>query len=175
MKVKRVTWVAVLVLLALFAASCGSKNLVSIARLDKGDISVRDRFGNQVTVSNPDEFRKALKDAKKVTDPKDQGKTTKTDYVILNDTGMVSYDWEGKYLVYTDTAQKRQVFQGDLGTLISKLSGLPPRISTGKDLDATLSPSFEDLSKTSMPWAAAFTSGSKQVIMVTAGDRKSVV
>lgn len=170
MRSKRVMWVAVLVLLAMFAASCGSKNLASVARLDKGEISVRDMFGNQVKVPNPDEFRKALKDAKKVADPKEQGKTTKTDYVILNDLGMVSYDYEGKYLVYTDSSQKRQVYQGDFTSLISKIPGLPPRISAGKDLDSKLSPSFAALSKTSGPWAAAFSSQGKQVIMITAGQ-----
>lgn len=167
---RRFAWVAAVVLLALFAASCGSKDLVSVAKLAKGDISVRDRFGNQVTVPNPDEFRKAIKSAKKVADPKDSGATTKADYVILNDAGMVSYDWEGKYLVYTGAGSKRQVYQGDLTTLLSGLNGLPPRIGTGKGLDAALSPSFEALSKTTGPWAAAFSSQGKQLLMITAGE-----
>lgn len=169
MKARRVALLAALVVLALFTAACGSKNLLSLAKLDKGDISVRDRFGNQVRVPNPEEYRKALKDAKKVADPKDQGKNTKTDYVILNDTGMISYDYDGKYLVYTDSASKRYVYQGDLGSLIVKTPGLPPHIATGKDLDSKLSPDFAHLSKTNSPWAAAFTSGGKQVVMITAG------
>lgn len=173
MKVKRLAWVAVLVFLALFLTSCGSKDLASVARLDKGDISVRDRFGNQVKVTNPDEFRKVLKEAKKIADPKDQGKTVETDYVVLNDLGMVYYDDDGKYLVYTDGSNKRQVYQGDLSSLISKLAGLPPKISTGKDLDSKISPSFAALSKTSQPWAVSFPSASKQVIMVTAGQVSS--
>ncbi|MGE5580090.1 MAG: protease complex subunit PrcB family protein [Bacillota bacterium] len=170
---RRFAWVAVLVLLTLFAVSCGGKNLVSLAKLDKGDIAVRDRFGNQVTVSNPEAFRKALKEAKKVADPKDQGGTTRADYVIVGDSGMVAYDWDGQYLVYTDGQNKRQVFKGDLSSLISDLAGLPPRIVTGKDLDVTLSPAFAELAKTSDPWAAAFSSQGKQLLMITAGKVSS--
>jgi len=170
---RKFAWVAVLVLLALFAVSCSGKNLVSLAKLDKGDIIVRDRFGNQVTVPNPDQFRKALKEAKKVADPKDQGGTTRVDYVIVGDAGMVAYDWEGKYLVYTDSQNKRQVFKGDLTSLISGLAGLPPRIATGKDLDPVLSPGFAELAKTSDPWAAQFTSQGKQILMITAGKVSS--
>lgn len=167
---RRFAWVAVLVLLTLFAVSCGGKNLVSLAKLDKGDITVRDMFGNQVTVPNPADFRKALKEAKKVTDPKDQGGMTRTDYVIVGDAGMVAYDWDGKYLIYSDSQNKRQVYKGDLTSLISGLAGLPPRIVTGKDLDANLSPGFAELAKTSDPWAASFFSQGKQVLMITAGE-----
>ncbi len=169
MRQKRLVVVAVLVFLSLLLASCGSKDLAALAKMDKGDVSVRDKFGNQVKVPNPADFQKALKGAKKVVDPQDQGKTVPTDYVILNDFGMVYYDDTGKYLVYRDSSGKRQVYQADLWDLISKLA-LPPKVTSGKNLDAKLSPNFAALSKTKEPWAVAYDSGGKQVVMVTAGQ-----
>jgi hypothetical protein len=168
--VRRIAWIVLSVLLAASLSACGPKDLVSVARLDKGDISVRDKFGNQVKVLDPADFLKTLKEAKKIADPKAEGKTVKTDYVILNDQGMVYYDDDGKYLIYTDPSQKRQAYQADLGPLISKLTGLPPKIVSGRSLDAKLSTAFAALSRTKEPWAASFESAGKQVVMVAGGQ-----
>lgn len=170
---KRVVWIVVPVLLAVFLSACGSKDLVSVARLNKGDLSVRDRFGNQVKVQDPAALVKALKEAKNIPDPKAEGKTVKTDYVILTDQGMVSYDDDGKYLIYTDAGQKRHAYQADLSPLISKLPGLPPKIVSGKNVDAKMSPIFAAICRTKEPWAASFGSAGKQVVMVAAGEAGS--
>ncbi len=170
MRFKRFIWLMIVVSMALAATACSGKNLVSIARLDKGSVSVRDRFGNQVTVPNPDDFRKAIKEAKKIADPQEQGKITIADYVIVGDQGMVSYDYDGKYLVYQDPGSgKRQVFQGDLTALILKLTGLPPRTVAGTDMDPGISPAFAALAKTNSPWAVSFESSGKRLVMITAG------
>jgi hypothetical protein len=169
---RRVLWV-VPVLLAVFLSACGSTDLVSVAHLDKGGLSVRDKFGNQVKVPDPAAFVKVLKEAKKIPDPKAEGKTVKTDYVILTDEGTVYYDDDGKYLIYTDSSQKRHAYQADLGPLMSTLAGLPPKIVAGKNVDAKLSPVFVALSRTKEPWGAAFDSGGRQVVMVAAGQAAS--
>lgn len=168
---KRLVWLSVLVVLAVSLSSCRPADLVSLSSLSKGTLSVRDKFGNQVKVPNAVDFLAALKSATPVADPKDQGKTVKTDYVLLNDSAMVYYDDGGKYLVFTDASQKRHVFQADLGTLIAKLPGLPPKVTAGKNLDVALSPVFEAISKSPDAWAACFESGGKQVIMVAAGEK----
>lgn len=170
---KRFLCLSVVAFLIVSLSSCRAADLVSMSRLDKGELSVRDKFGNQTKVPNPADFLKALKEAKAVADPKDQGKTVKTDYVFLADTGTVYYDDDGKYLVYTDSSQKRHVFQADLGALIAKLPSLPPKVTAGKNLDQKLSPLFSALSKTPDPWAAAFESAGRQVLMVTAGERST--
>lgn len=171
MKFRRVLWLAVLLILAAATSSCRPADLVSLSSLSKGTFYVRDKFGNQVKVPDAAGFLAALKSAKAVADPTTQGKTLKTDYVLLNDSAMVYYDDDGKYLVYTDGSQKRHVFQGDLSPLIAALTGLPPKVTAGTNLDPALSPAFTAISKSPEMWAAQFESGGKQVIMVTAGEK----
>lgn len=170
---KPIAQVMAVVLLAAVLSACGSKDLVSLARLDRSELFVRDKFGNQVKVPNPDDFLKVLKGAKKIADPKDDGTAVKTGYVFFTAQSTVYYDDDGKYLVYTGPNQKRQVYQADLSDLVSKLPGLPPKIAVGKDLDAKLSSGFETMSRVTEPWALSFESEAKQVVMVAAGQKPS--
>jgi hypothetical protein len=158
--------------LALVLSGCGAKDLVSLAKLDKGDLKVSDRYGNQVKVANPADFLKAIKEAKKLTDASSLqwANPDQASHIISAGSGNVYYDWENKYLFHVD-GSKKTVYSADLQQLLLGLSDLPPRITVGSGNDPKITGSFADLAKVTLPSAALFKSGDKALLMVAAGER----
>lgn len=161
------------ILLAAAVSACGAKNIVSLAKLDKGDLYVGDRYGNQVMVGNPVDFVKVLKEAKKVTDANliSSIDLAQASHTLWSGQNKVYYDWENKLMIFVDSKQSKTVFSADLHSLLLAVQGLPPRITEGPGNDPAITGSFADIAKVDTPSAAVFQSGDKALVMVAAGEK----
>jgi len=171
---RKALWCFLVLILAVRLAGCGSKNLVSLAKLDKGELKVSDRYGNQVKVANPADFVTAIKGAKQLTDSNslEWAKPEQASHIFSTGSGNVYYDWENKYLFYVDGG-KKTVYSADLQQLLLAIPDLPPRITVGPGNDPKITGSFADLAKVKQPSAALFKSGTKGLLMVAAGEQPS--
>lgn len=161
------------IILTAAVSACGGKNIVSLAKLDKGDLYVGDKYGNAVMVPNPDDFLKALKEAKKVTDKNvtESIDLTQSSHTLWSGQEKVYYDWENKYAVFADSKQNKSVFSVDLHSLLLSVQGLPPRIIEGPGNDPAITGSFAEIAKVDTPASAVFRSGDKALVMVAAGKK----
>lgn len=162
-----------LVLFLVFLSGCSSKNLVSLAGIDKSDVWVSDRFGNKVQVEDSTTLLNALKNAKLVKDPQGVRKETEAEYIITSDGSKVYYDSLGKYLIFVDKNQKKSIYSADLTEALAGIQGLAPNIRWSSDLDAYLSPEFVQLAKVERPSAILFERGTNNILMVSAGSKPS--
>jgi hypothetical protein len=168
---KSLVVIVALVLSAAFLTACGTKDVVSLARLDKSGLTVSDRFGNKAPISDAEDFLAAMKTAKTVSKPEGVKSETEADYIFTSGEGRVYYDYEGKFLIFVDKSQKKTVYSCDLAALLEGVSGLPPRIAVGQNQDSSVSPMFSELSKVKVPSAALFDASGKSVLMVAAGEK----
>jgi hypothetical protein len=161
------------IVLAAAVSACGGKNLVSLAKLDKGDLYVGDKYGNAVMVGNPTEFLNALKEAKKVGDKDVVGSAdpAEASHTLWSGQEKVYYDWDNKQAILVDSKGNKTVFSVDLHSLLLGIPGLPPRIAEGPSGDPAISESVGEISKVDTPSAAVFQSGDKSLIMIAAGKR----
>jgi hypothetical protein len=162
-----------LMLLAVALASCRAKDIVSLAKLDKGDLYVGDKYGNSIVVGNPADFLSVLKKAERVRDSAIEESTDrpKHSHTLWSGQEKVYYDWESKRAVVVDSKDKKTVFSVDLRDLLLGIPGLPPPIVEGPGDDPAISSSFAEISKVDIPSAAVFRSGDKAIVMVAAGKR----
>lgn len=168
---KSLVVIVALVLSAAFLTACGTKDVVTLARLDKSGLAVSDRFGNKVSISNGEDFLAAMKAAKAVSKAEGVKSETEADYIFTSGDGKVYYDYEGKFLIFVDKNQKKTVYSCDLSALLEGVPSLPPRVSVGQNQDPGVSPMLLELSKVKGPSAALFEAAGKSVLMVAAGER----
>jgi hypothetical protein len=161
------------ILLASAVSACKPKDIVSLAKLDKGDLYVGDEFGNTVMVGNPADFLSALKKAERVKDSAVAGSVdlAQSSHTIWSGQEKVYYDWENKLAVVVDAKGQKTAFSVDIQDLLLGVGGLPPRITIGPGNDPAVSGSFSDISRVDVPSAAVFRSGDKAIVMVAAGKR----
>lgn len=154
----------------LLLSGCSGKDIVSLSRISKENLTVSDRYGNSVRVPNGDDFINAMKKAQPVSDGRssDPGQA---DYVISSGSTQVYYNSRDKVLIFVDTNQKKTLYSADLDSLLSRIPGLVPRLSVGpsSELRAVIDP--EELAKVPEPAAAVFKLADKSIVFVSAGQR----
>ena len=168
----RAAMLGIAAVLVLALASCGSKDLVSLAKLDKGEITIKDRFGNSVKVPDPASLLTAIKGAKPANDSTAQqvANPEQASYILSAGAGDLYYDWDNNYLFYV-SGNKKTVYSLDLKAFLLGIPGLPPRIAVGPGNDPKISGSFPELAKVPLPSAALFKSGDKGLLLVAAGEQ----
>ncbi|MGI6663320.1 MAG: Gmad2 immunoglobulin-like domain-containing protein [Bacillota bacterium] len=169
----RAALIVSLILLATAMTACRGKDIVSLAKLDKGDLYVADKYGNSVMVGNPRDFLDVLKKAERVKGSGIEGSVdlSRFSHTLWSGQEKVYYDWENKQAVVVDSKDNKTVFSVDLHSLLLAIPGLPPVISEGPGGDPAITSGFTEISKVDTPSAAVFRSGDKAIVMVAAGKR----
>ncbi|HHY44796.1 MAG TPA: protease complex subunit PrcB family protein [Firmicutes bacterium] len=162
-----------LIFLAAAMTACKAKDIVSLAKLDKGDLYVADKYGNSVMVGNPRDIIDVLKKAQKVKGGSagDSFDPSKASHTLWSGQEKVYYDWDSKQAVVVDSKGNKTVFSVDLNNLLLAIPGLPPMITEGPGGDPAITSGFAEISKVDAPSAAVFRTGDKAIVMVAAGKR----
>jgi hypothetical protein len=168
---RRSSVLLVLVLVAFLVSACGPKDLVSLARVDGSELYLADKYGNKVRIADGTGFLQALKKAKAVSNPEDAPSETMADYILISNDQKIYYDALGKYLIYVDKNQKKNVYTGDLTDLISSVPGLPPLVKEKSIEDPEVSSWLADFSKTEEASAILFEDEGDSSLLVTAGEK----
>ncbi len=160
---------AIVLGLSVFAAGCSSKDLVSLAKLDKGELEVGDRYGNRVRIENAEEFLKEFKSAKSIKDAEDVRSEIEAEYIFYSNENKVYYDALGKYLIYIEKG-KKHVYSADISGLLDELVQLPPFVVLGSH-DEEISEWLHKFSRIERPVSLLFERDDQIVLVVMAGKR----
>lgn len=163
-----------LLLLAGLLTACKGKDIVSLARLDKGDLYVTDKYGNSVMVADAGRFLSVLKKAERIkAGTGDSVDLTRATHYLWTGQERVYYDWENKQAIVVDAKGNKTVFSVDLRDLLLAIPGLPPVITEGTASNPAIASGFDEISKVDSPSAAVFKTGDGAIVMVAAGKKPS--
>ncbi len=163
----------ILTLSVLWVSGCKSKDLASLMRLDASQLYLADKYGNKVKVEDGAGFLEVIKGAKATGDIEGVPSETEADYVIISKDEKVYYDADGHHLIYVDKNQKKTVYSGDLSTLISQVSGLPPVVKVRPIRDTEIESWVAELTQTEESAAILFEGSETSSLLVTAGQKPS--